>query len=167
MDIHPSPLPASVTVTVPARLHLGFLDPSGTLGRKFGSIGLAIDCFRTRITIRAGSHMRVAGFDSDRAAHHLETMRGQLALEGAYHLTVEEAVPAHVGLGSGTQIALAIAAGVRRLHDLPLDMGGDAIRLGRGARSGVGIGLFDRGGLVVDGGHRSAGTVAPEGREER
>jgi beta-RFAP synthase len=61
-------------------------------------------------------------------------------------------VPAHAGLGSGTQIALAVAAALRRLHGLPLDPRGDAVRLGRGARSGIGIGLFDAGGVVLDGG---------------
>ena len=49
-----------------------------------------------------------------------------------------------------------MAAGLRRLHGLPLDVRDDAIRLGRGARSGVGIGLFEQGGLVVDGGRGSA-----------
>ena len=30
-----------VQVTAPDRLHMGFLDPSGRLGRRFGGIGLA------------------------------------------------------------------------------------------------------------------------------
>jgi beta-RFAP synthase len=158
---NPARLPASVTVTVPARLHLGFLDPSGVLGRSFGSIGLAVGALRTRIVIKSATQTRVEGFDAERAAAHLETMRNLLRLEDQHHLTVEEAVPAHAGLGSGTQIALAVAAGLRRLHGLPLDVPGDAIRLGRGARSGVGIGLFERGGFVVDGGRGRDGSVAP------
>jgi beta-RFAP synthase len=157
----PARFPASVTVSVPARLHLGFLAPSGVLGRRFGSVGLAIDGLRTRVTIRSATQRRVEGFDADRAGRHLETMRSLLGLEGAYHLRVEEAVPAHAGLGSGTSIALAVAAGLRRLHDLPLDVTGDAVRLGRGARSGIGIGLFEHGGFVVDGGHAREGVVAP------
>jgi beta-RFAP synthase len=151
----------SVTVTVPARLHLGFLDPSGMLGRRFGSIGLAIDGLSTRIAIRHATRTRVEGFDAERAAGHLETMRNFLRLADAHHVSVEQAVRAHVGLGSGSQIALAVAAGLRRLHRLPLDVPGDAIRLGRGARSGVGIGLFEGGGFVVDGGRGGEGSVAP------
>jgi beta-RFAP synthase len=150
-----------VTVTVPARLHLGFLDPSGVLGRSFGSIGLAVDALRTRIAIKPATHTHVEGFDAERAAAHLETMREHLRLGRAHHLSVEQAVPAHVGFGSGTQIALAVAAGLRRLHGLPLDDRGDAIRLGRGARSAVGIGLFEHGGFVVDGGRGRDGSVAP------
>ncbi len=93
--------------------------------------------------------------------HHVDQMVQRLALNDAHAVNVLEVVPAHAGLGSGTQLALAVAAGIRRLHDLPLDIEGDAIHLGRGARSGVGIGLFHRGGLVVDGGCGRKEVPAP------
>ena len=38
-----------VRVITSARLHLGFLDLNGDLGRRFGSIGLSIDAFETSI----------------------------------------------------------------------------------------------------------------------
>jgi beta-ribofuranosylaminobenzene 5'-phosphate synthase len=152
---------ASVTVTVPARLHLGFLDLNGGLGRRFGSLGLAISGPRTRLTIAPAARSDITGPEDARVKRHLETMQRVLELSGAHRVTIDEALPAHVGLGSGTQLALAVAASVRRLHGLPLDMAGDAVRLGRGARSGVGIGLFDRGGVVVDGGHGSNTRAAP------
>jgi beta-ribofuranosylaminobenzene 5'-phosphate synthase len=155
------PAPAKVTVRVPARLHLGFLDLNGGLGRRFGSIGLAISGPRTSITIGAAEQMRVSGPEQERVRGHIETMRRALGLRGSYDATIDEVVPAHVGLGSGTQLALAVAAGLRRLHGLPLDIRNDAILLGRGTRSGVGIGLFEQGGLVVDGGRGSAQTPAP------
>jgi beta-ribofuranosylaminobenzene 5'-phosphate synthase len=91
----------------------------------------------------------------------VETLQRSLDLDGSYRVEVGEAIPAHAGLGSGTQLALALAAGVRRLHGLPLDLRGDAVRLRRGARSGVGVGLFEQGGLVVDGGHGASGGPAP------
>jgi beta-ribofuranosylaminobenzene 5'-phosphate synthase len=156
-----SPSPASVTVTVPARLHLGFLDLNGGLGRRFGSIGLAINGLKTSITFNAASQLRVTGPENERVRGYLQAMQRALDIETTCHVRIDEVVPAHAGLGSGTQIALAVAAGVRRLHGLPLDVRGDAIRLERGARSGVGIGLFDHGGLVVDGGRGSLTTAAP------
>jgi beta-ribofuranosylaminobenzene 5'-phosphate synthase len=152
---------ANVTVRVPARLHLGFLDLNGGLGRRFGSIGVALSGLRTSMTIGAASHMRVTGPERERVKGHVETMRDALELGGTYDVTIEESVPAHVGLGSGTQLALAVAAGLRRLHGLPLDIGRDAVRLGRGARSGIGIGLFEQGGVVVDGGRGSTDAAAP------
>jgi beta-RFAP synthase len=91
----------------------------------------------------------------------MQVMQRALDIENTCHVRIDEVVPAHAGLGSGTQIALAVAAGVRRYHGLPLDVRGDATRLERGARSGVGIGLFDHGGLVVDGGRGPLTTAAP------
>ena len=132
-----------VTVTVPARLHLGFLDLDGGLGRRF-----------------CGTRRRV-GPESRRVERYLEMMRRDLDLDGAYRVEILDAVPAHAGLGSGTQLALAVAAGVRRLHGLPFDLAADATRLDRGARSGVGVGLFQHGGLVVDGGRGPAAQPAP------
>jgi beta-RFAP synthase len=88
-------------------------------------------------------------------------MERSLGHHDGHVVNILQTVPAHAGLGSGTQLALAVASGIRRLHNLPLEIEEDALRLGRGARSGIGIGLFHRGGLVVDGGHGSQSRVAP------
>jgi beta-RFAP synthase len=153
--------PVNVTVTVPARLHLGFLDLDGGLGRRFGSIGVAISDLQTRIAIERTSTTEITGPDSDRVDRYLEIMQRELGLVGGHRAKILDAVPAHIGLGSGTQLALAVAAGVRRLHNLPLDTAADAIRLDRGARSGAGVGLFHHGGLVVDGGRGAGVRPAP------
>jgi beta-ribofuranosylaminobenzene 5'-phosphate synthase len=153
--------PCAVTVTVPARLHLGFLDLNGDLGRRFGGIGLAIGGLGTRLTIERASTNEVSGPDADRAWQHLQKIERSLSLRGGHRVRVSEVVPAHAGLGSGTQLALAVAAGLRSLYNVALDVAGDALQLGRGARSGIGIGLFSRGGLVVDGGRGGETTPAP------
>lgn len=150
-----------MTVVAPARLHLGFLDLSGATGRRFGSVGLAISGFKTKVSVASADHMRISGAESDCVLGYVNTMRRGLDFDHAYDVRIDEIVPRHAGLGSGTQLALAIAAAMRRLHELPLDLRGDAVRLGRGARSGAGIGLFQRGGLVVDGGRTSANAPAP------
>lgn len=153
--------PDRVTVSVPARLHLGFLDLSGGLGRRFGSIGLAISDLKTTVTIRRADAVAVSGPEADRVRHYVEIMQRSLALADAHAVSVTGTVPAHIGLGSGTQLALAVAAGLRRLHNLPLDIEADALKLGRGARSGIGTGLFRCGGFVVDGGRGAQSAVAP------
>lgn len=153
--------PASVTVAVPARLHLGFLDLNGGLGRRFGGIGLAISDLKTAVTVRRALRNGATGADAERALRHTEVMQKHLRIGEALHVSADATVPPHAGLGSGTSIALAIAAAVRTLHAMPLDIDSDAVRLGRGARSGLGIGLFRDGGLVVDGGRGPATRVAP------
>lgn len=151
----------SVTVAVPARLHLGFLDIDGSLGRRFGSIGLSLSRPETRVTIARSAQPAVTGPESARAGRYLAAMRQALGLQAHHRLAIEAASPAHCGLGSGTQLALAVSSALRRLHGLEPDTRGDAERLGRGARSGVGIGLFEQGGLVLDGGRTEASGPAP------
>src|SRR5262249_46830918 len=123
--------PVKVTIAVPARLHLGFLDLDGGLGRRFGSIGVATSDLQTRVAIGRAATAEFIGPESERVARYLDMMRRELGLAGGYRVEVLDAVPAHSGLGSGTQLALAVAAAVRRLHDIPLDVAGDAIRLDR------------------------------------
>ncbi len=151
----------NVTVTAPARLHFGFLDLNGDLGRRFGSIGLAVGGLQTRVVLAPSGEMQVKGPDADRARRYVERFQQLLGLRGAYRIDIAQAIPGHAGLGSGTQLALALARAVREFHHLPPDTRGDAVRLGRGGRSGVGIGLFDRGGLIVDGGRWPGEGVAP------
>ena len=152
--------PAGVAVSVSARLHLGFIDLNGGLDRRFGSVGLAISGPRGHVTLRRATATRVEGVDSERAGHYLAAMQQRLGLSGDHHLSIVSALPPHAGLGSGTQLALAVAASLRSLYGLALDTAGDAVQLDRGARSGIGVGLFETGGLVVDAGRGSV-TAAP------
>ena len=152
---------ATVTVCCTARLHLGFFDLEGGAGRRFGSFGLSLDQPATRLTARHAEENRVSGPEKDRAAHYLAAMRGHLGLPGHYAIEIGQAMPSHAGLGSGTQLALAVAAALRRLEGLPYDPRGDAQCLERGARSGIGIGLFTRGGLVVGGGRGKRAEPPP------
>jgi beta-ribofuranosylaminobenzene 5'-phosphate synthase len=152
----------SVTLTVPSRLHLGFLDISGTLGRRFGSIGLALDRPVTSLTIRDGAGERsIQGSEAERVAGYVSAMCRHLGISDSHELIVHQAIPAHAGLGSGTQLALAAAAALRALHGIPLDPREDAMLLDRGARSGIGVGVFEQGGLVVDGGRDDGNRVPP------
>ena len=48
-------------------------------------------------------------------------------------------IPAHAGFGSGTQLALAVAAAMARLDGEPFAPDAFAATLDRGNRSGVGL----------------------------
>jgi len=152
---------AVVTVSCTARLHLGLFDLEGGLGRRFGSIGLSLDRPVTRVAVRRWDVTRVHGPEHERVARYLAQMCSRLGVSGHHAVEIEQAMPPHAGLGSGTQLALAMAAAVRRLHGLADDPRGDASALGRGARSGIGIGLFSQGGLVIDGGKGTSTEPPP------
>jgi beta-ribofuranosylaminobenzene 5'-phosphate synthase len=150
-----------VMVSCSARLHLGFFDLEGGLGRRFGSIGLSLDRPVTRLVARHAAATRVGGSEHERVARYLMLVCAHLGLRGHHDIEVEQAMPSHAGLGSGTQLALAVAAAVRRLHGCRDDPRADAACLGRGSRSGIGIGLFSQGGLVIDGGKGSLDAPPP------
>jgi beta-ribofuranosylaminobenzene 5'-phosphate synthase len=158
---------AVVTVDAPARLHLGFLDPSGSLGRRFGSIGLVIDGPATQVEIGAASvdavraDMPAAQVELARATAYLQRLREHTDRRAPLRLCLRQVLPPHAGLGSGTQLALAIGHAFARWHGLEVSAATLAKWLGRGLRSGVGIAGFDHGGLLVDGGPGADGRPAP------
>jgi beta-RFAP synthase len=160
----PRPL-ARVRVAAPARLHLGFLDPAATLGRRFGSIGLVLDGLDTVVDVGTARTDRFEGFAGGeaalaRAVEHLRALRTAARCATPVRLALRAAPPMHAGLGSGTQLALAVGTAYARLCDLGLGTAALAAMLGRGARSGVGIAGFDHGGLLLDGGPRADGSPA-------
>ena len=156
-----------VRVCAPGRLHLGFLDPAATLGRRFGSLGLVIDGFETIVELRPAKRDAHSGADAaavaelPRALAHLEALRTATGRREPVHLHLAATLPAHAGLGSGTQLALAVGRAFASLWQLPLTSLDTARITGRGLRSGVGIAGFDQGGLLLDGGPAPDGRVAP------
>lgn len=144
-------------VTTTGRLHFGFLDPSGRGTRPFGSFGLSLDQPTTRLTLEPDRTFRVSGPERERAERYLRSIARSCGRGAAYELHIAEAIPPHAGLGSGTQLALAVGSAFAALEGLSLDPREIAARLGRGLRSGIGIATFAQGGAVLDGGSREGG----------
>lgn len=151
----------AVRIEAPARLHLGFVDVSGTLGRRFGSLGLALEEFATVLELRRADRFEARGPQAERASVYLRRLLDDYDPPGSVALQVLRAIPEHAGLGSGTQLALAAGTAFKTLFDLSLSVPMLAARLDRGARSGIGIGAFEQGGFVVDGGRAASGSYPP------
>ena len=159
--------PAGLCVRAPARLHLGFLDPSASLGRRFGSLGLVIDGFDTVIEVQPAAvdelrtdHPSTAA-QRGRVLDHLQRLREHTGRTAPLSLRLLQVPPSHAGFGSGTQLALAVGRAFAAVHGLDLPTAKLAHWLGRGQRSGIGIAGFDQGGLLVDGGPGADGAPAP------
>ena len=159
---------AGVTVTAPARLHLGFLDLNGGLGRRFGSLGVTIDTFQTRVTLAHGTPVvaarpekRALAGAQKRACAFLARLTDDLELPRDWNVLVEEAIPEHRGMGSGTQMSLAIGTALAHVVGLTPDTRELAEIFDRGARSGVGIGAFDHGGFLMDSGRTEESGPPP------
>lgn len=162
-----------VRITTPARLHFALIDLNGALGRIDGSIGLAIKAPYFQIVAERSNDIQVWSVQyRERARHIIERLQAKYDFPGI-HITLESEIPSHSGFGSGTQLALGIAQAVNQLYDLNLGVADLALAVGRGGTSGIGITAFERGGFILDGGHRfpeqkssflpssAAGNVAP------
>jgi beta-ribofuranosylaminobenzene 5'-phosphate synthase len=144
----------AVRVEAPARLHMGMLDVAGDRARRFGGLGVAVG--RPAAVVEASSSYDITaeGPDAERALAVARGCREALGLAGGARIRVLEAIPAHVGLGSGTKLALAVTAAVAALAGQTPEPQALARAAGRGARSAVGLWTFVDGGLVVEGGVR-------------
>jgi beta-RFAP synthase len=158
-----------IEIRTGSRLHFGLFQPGPPLPgqRRFGGAGMMID--------QPGVHLRAVSASSWRASGPLATR----ALEFAHRITeglkaqagttlppqeilIEEAPPEHAGLGSGTQLGLAVARVLAQVAGrVDLTISELAALSGRGRRSGIGVHGFHSGGFLVDGGHDERGTLAP------
>ena len=151
-----------VFVEAPARLHFGVLDLRGDLGRRFGGMGAAVPTPSLLLEARPSSELRAEGPDAPRALEFARRFAAHHGLDLRLHFCVHRAIPAHAGLGSGTQLALAVARASAELSGMPTDATTLARAVERGRRSGVGTWTFAHGGFVLEGGRRDQGDhVAP------
>ena len=144
----------TVRIEAPARLHWGMFDISGVLGRRFGGLGVAITRQSVILEAAASDSLTADGPDADRALKFARRYLAATGLRTGVRLHIEQAIPNHVGLGSGTKLALAVAQALAALYEQPTDPLTLAQAVGRGKRSAVGLWTFARGGLVVEGGRR-------------
>lgn len=106
--------PDAVEIVAPARLHLGVLDLRGDLGRRFGGLGVAIPTPSLRLEARRADRVEATGPDGERAAAFAERCLARFGISGGVAITVHRAIPEHAGLGSGTQLGLAVARALDR-----------------------------------------------------
>ncbi|WP_435364624.1 beta-ribofuranosylaminobenzene 5'-phosphate synthase family protein [Haloarchaeobius sp. DYHT-AS-18] len=136
-------------VSTGARLHFGFQNLSLAHERLYGGLGVGLAEPRARIEATRADSLRCDDPDVERYAERVLTV---LDLPGA-EVHVEDSLPRHVGLGSGTQLALATLVAVATAYGREVDVRALAPQLGRGGRSGVGVATFESGGFVADAGH--------------
>jgi beta-ribofuranosylaminobenzene 5'-phosphate synthase len=148
-----------------ARLHFGVLDLRGDRGRWFGGIGAAAPAPTTLVSACAADALEVQGDEAVRAGEFARRFLSHHAIGGGARVHVHRALPKHAGLGSGTQLALAVARALAELYGIEPDVRQLARAVGRGQRSAIGIWTFAGGGLVVEGGHRSADREGPADRK--
>jgi len=111
----------NVTVITPSRIHLALIDLNGNLGRSDGGIGLSLSDPGFRITASYADKTEIIGSDEsvDRAKQVLGILRERFSF-GNIALDIEESIPPHVGLGSGTQLSMGITQAISKLFSISL-----------------------------------------------
>lgn len=158
----------TVWVEAPARLHFGMLDLRGTRGRRFGGVGAGVPAPSVLVSAatEGGSALAIDGVPeasaaAERAAERVLTRYGMLGRGGkgggaGVRVTVHRVLPAHQGLGSGTQLALAVGRAVAAVHGREPTAVELAAIVGRARRSAIGTYVFALGGCVLEGGRTEA-----------
>ncbi len=152
-----------IVVSAPARLHFGMVDPAGLGRRRFGGCGVGIVSPRVVVAVRprAGEEVTADGLQAERAGAFAQRARVAFGHPGGLEVEVREAIPSHVGLGSGTKLGLAVARGVAELAGTAAEPEALAKASGRGARSSVGSWTFAAPGVVLEAGVTQSGSLSP------
>jgi beta-ribofuranosylaminobenzene 5'-phosphate synthase len=144
----------TVVVEAPARLHFGLLDLRGGMGRRFGGVGAPAPGVSVRVVVSPASGVVAEGTESERAADFARRFLAYHRIHDGARVVVERSIPAHSGLGSGTQLGLSIAKALAELYGVAATPAELARTVGRAKRSAVGTWTFAGGGFVVEGGRR-------------
>ena len=152
-----------VYVKTPARLHFGLIDMRGDMGRFFGGLGVAIDRPNVILEAQTSESFSVTGKKTKLVTSLVKRFLETHRINADVSVHVKKTIPEHAGLGSGTQLALAVAAALAKLFHVTAPIQELSFAMGRMKRTGVGTAVFDQGGFVVDGGKRmKGGIIIPE-----
>ncbi len=150
-----------IRVTTGSRLHFGLIGLGADAPRRFGGVGLMVE--RPGLSLRAedAAAWSASGPLAERALVFARRFAESIGRDRPQRLTVEQAPPEHVGLGTGTQLGLAVVRALAAAWNLDLTTDELARHAGRGLRSALGVYGFEEGGFLVDGGKRDSEGLAP------
>ncbi|MFX1391480.1 MAG: beta-ribofuranosylaminobenzene 5'-phosphate synthase [Promethearchaeota archaeon] len=151
----------SLRITTPCRIHLSLIDENGYTGRVDGGIGLMLD--RPNVVFEASNSAKEFKIEAHKYYRESIEVINEIASKvfkrynisnKNFHFNLKRYFPSHVGLGSKTQLSLAIATAITKLKNFDHISHRDITKLvGRGGTSGIGWRGFESGGFILDGGH--------------
>ncbi|AEA47297.1 beta-ribofuranosylaminobenzene 5'-phosphate synthase [Archaeoglobus veneficus] len=145
-------MPEKVRIRTPSRLHVTLIDLNGSLGRIDGGVGISVNEPFVEVIGRRSDEVSVeGGINADRFRNIALKLEKHFGFSAT--LEVKSDYRPHIGLGSGTQISLAVATIYATLAGKKMSVRELASLVGRGGTSGIGVAAFEYGGFIVDGGH--------------
>ena len=151
----------SLRITTPCRIHLSLIDENGYTGRVDGGIGLMLD--RPNVVFEASNIAKEFKIEAHKYYRESIEVINEIASKvfkifnisnKNFHFNLKRYFPSHVGLGSKTQLSLAIATAITKLKNITHLTTSELTKLvDRGGTSGIGWRGFETGGFILDGGH--------------
>ena len=144
-----------VVIKTGSRLHFGLFALNPEHKRQFGGIGMMIDNPGVCVRVEPSDETTIIGDEAivNRVNTFTSRFRETYPQTPPVQIEVSQFIPAHSGLGSGTQLALTVGTALAKLAGIDCSPIEIAIATGRGRRSAIGIHGFQRGGFLGDGGH--------------
>ena len=149
-----------VRITTPCRIHLSLIDENGYTGRVDGGIGLMLD--QPNVVFEASNSADEFQIECDHYYRESIDVINEKASKifkafdisnKNFHFNLTKYYPSHVGLGSKTQLSLAIATAIAKLKDRDIPLRELTKLVERGGTSGIGWRGFETGGFILDAGH--------------
>jgi beta-ribofuranosylaminobenzene 5'-phosphate synthase len=149
-----------VRITTPCRIHLSLIDENGYTGRVDGGIGLMLD--QPNVVLEVSNHASRFTIECDRyykESIHVINQKASKIFKlfhinnKNFHFDLKKYYPRHVGLGSRTQLSLAIGTAIATLKIMDIPVEEITKMVERGGTSGIGWRGFETGGFILDGGH--------------
>ncbi len=149
-----------IRITAPCRIHLSLIDENGYTGRVDGGIGLMLD--QPNVVLEVTNSAPEFAIECDRyyreSVHVINEKASKIfklfqISNKNFHFHLKRYYPSHVGLGSKTQLSLAIGTAIAKLKDMKIPVEEITKMVERGGTSGIGWRGFETGGFILDGGH--------------
>jgi len=156
--------PSALRIRTGARLHFGMFSFGQAAVRQFGGIGVMVDRPALELEVCRAESFHCTGPLAKRVEAFARTVWQSLGCQGEPGLAIKvvNAPLTHVGLGTGTQLALAVARGISALCGYADPSLKELVRLtNRAQRSAVGSYGFQQGGLIAEAGKLPGESLAP------
>ncbi|MFW9824893.1 MAG: beta-ribofuranosylaminobenzene 5'-phosphate synthase family protein, partial [Candidatus Thorarchaeota archaeon] len=140
---------------------MSLIDENGYTGRVDGGIGLMLD--RPNVVFEASNNAKEFKIEAHKYYRESIEVINEIASKvfklfnisnKNFHFNLKRYFPSHVGLGSKTQLSLAIISAITKLKKFErLSVEQLTQFVERGGTSGIGWRGFEMGGFILDGGH--------------
>lgn len=144
--------PFEFEICAPSRLHFGLLSFGRTDRPQYGGLGVMVERPGLRLEVRRSPEFATRGVAQSRLEAFAQ-MWQQATQDDLppVELRLAQAPAQHIGLGTGTQLGLTVAAALFAASTRPVPSASElAVMVGRAKRSSVGTYGFDRGGLIYE-----------------